>query len=90
MGSVLCEIGMGNQPGKPILVRMAVYFREVHMTEDKVRDSKPDRTRINVNEAHERRDWAAKFGISEGKLRDIVVKVGSRAKDVAAALGKKL
>jgi hypothetical protein len=60
------------------------------MADDKTKTGKPDRDRINVNEAYELRDWAAKFGISEGKLRDTVTKVGPMAKDVAAALGKKL
>ncbi len=45
-----------------------------------------DRQRINVNQDHELRDWAAKFGVSADALRRAVKAVGDRADAVEAHL----
>ena len=45
-----------------------------------------DRTRINVNEDYELRDWSKKFGVSPDELKKVVGNVGDRAKDVEAHL----
>jgi hypothetical protein len=56
--------------------------------DDKSKVGKPDRDRININEAYELRDWTKKFGVSEDALKTAVKKAGPMAKDVAKALGK--
>jgi hypothetical protein len=60
------------------------------MADDKSKTGKPDRDRINTSEEYEVRDWARRFGVSEGELRAAVRKVGPMANDVAKALGKSL
>jgi hypothetical protein len=45
-----------------------------------------DRTRINVNQDHELRDWAQKFGVKPSALKDAVQAVGDRADKVEAHL----
>ncbi|MGE5166335.1 MAG: DUF3606 domain-containing protein [Sphingobacteriales bacterium] len=47
-----------------------------------------DRKRINVNEDHELRYWAHRFGVSRDQLKRAVSKVGVMADDVARELGK--
>ena len=37
------------------------------------------RTRINVNQDYELRDWAKKFGVTPEQLREAVQAVGDRA-----------
>lgn len=41
-----------------------------------------DRTRINVNQEHEVRDWAQKFGVSTERLKQAVRAVGDRVEKV--------
>ena len=49
-----------------------------------------DRTRIDVSQAYELRDWADKFGITREELRAAVQAVGDKAADVERYLrGKK-
>ena len=45
-----------------------------------------DRTRINVNQDYEVRDWSKKLGVSPDELKKAVANVGDRAKDVEAHL----
>jgi hypothetical protein len=45
-----------------------------------------DRTRINVNQDYELRDWSKKLGVSPDELKKAVASVGDRAKDVEAHL----
>lgn len=56
------------------------------MSDDKSKTGSPDRKRINLNEDYEVRDWSARFGVSEERLRAAVAKVGSMADDVEAEL----
>ena len=56
------------------------------MPDDKSKPGGQDRTRIDVSEAYELRDWAEKFGVSEDELKAAVSKVGDRAAAVARYL----
>lgn len=56
------------------------------MSDDKKKTGNPDRQRVNVNEDYELRDWAAKWGVSEQRVRDAVSKVGTIADDVEREL----
>ena len=58
------------------------------MSDDKTNTGDPDRQRINLSEDYEVRDWAAKFGVSEDRLRAAVKKVGNQADDVRRELSK--
>ncbi len=52
------------------------------MADDKSMRSGQDRTRINVNEDYEVRDWAKKLDASPEQIREAVKAVGDRAADV--------
>ena len=41
-----------------------------------------DRTRINVKEGYELRDWSKKFGVTKDKLKEAVQPVGDQADKV--------
>ena len=58
------------------------------MADDKTRSGGQDRTRINVHEAYELRDWAEKFGVSADELQAAVAAVGTQASDVEAYLAR--
>ena len=45
-----------------------------------------DRTRIDVNQDHELRDWSKKFGVTPQQLKEAVQAVGNRAADVEQRL----
>jgi hypothetical protein len=47
------------------------------------------RSRININEDYEVRDWCKSLGVAEDKLRKAVAAVGDRADKVREHLGKK-
>ena len=52
------------------------------MADDKTKTGGQDRTRINVNEDYEVRDWAKKFNVTPEALREAVKAVGSSAEAV--------
>lgn len=56
------------------------------MTDDKAKTGGSDRQRISLSEDYEVRDWTAKFGVTEARLREAVAKVGDRADDVEQEL----
>jgi hypothetical protein len=56
------------------------------MTDSTTQRHGQDRTRINVNQPHELRDWADKFGVSPQQIEDAVRSVGNQASDVQAHL----
>jgi hypothetical protein len=58
------------------------------MPDDKTKTAEPDRSRINIHEPYELRDWSKKFGVSEDQLKQAVQKVGTSADKVAKELGK--
>lgn len=45
-----------------------------------------DRTRIDVSQEHERRDWAKKFGVTPEQLEQAVRAVGDQASVVESYL----
>ncbi|AYD65865.1 DUF3606 domain-containing protein [Achromobacter sp. LC458] len=56
---------------------------------DDLKDRGPqDRSRINVNEAHELRYWTQALGVTEAQLREAVQAVGASAAAVRKHLGK--
>lgn len=56
------------------------------MSDDKSKTGQADRLRINLSEDYEVRDWSAKYGVSEERLRAAVEKVGPMAEDVEREL----
>jgi len=49
------------------------------MSDDKTQPGSQDRTRINVNEDYELRDWSKKFNVSPDQLKAAVKAVGTNA-----------
>lgn len=58
------------------------------MADNKSKVGKPDRSRINVDEEYELKDWSEKFAISPTMLKQIVGKVGPMVDDVKAEIEK--
>ncbi len=52
------------------------------MADDLTRRGGQDRGRININQEHEVRDWAARLGVTKEQLKAAVQAVGDRADDV--------
>jgi hypothetical protein len=52
------------------------------MADDKSNNGGADRTRINVNQDYELRDWSKKFDVTPEQLKEAVKAVGDRAADV--------
>jgi hypothetical protein len=52
------------------------------MTDDPARSSGQDRGRIDINNHHEVRDWAARFGVTKEQLKIAVGAVGDRVDEV--------
>ena len=59
------------------------------MADDKSKVGGQDRTRININEDYEVRDWCRALGVTEDELRRAVAAVGDQADKVRTHLGKK-
>jgi hypothetical protein len=57
------------------------------MPDDLNNRSRPDRDRINVNEAHALHNWALVLGISTHELKQAVQAVGDRVDKVFEHLG---
>ena len=49
------------------------------MSDDLSKRGGSDRARININQEHEVRYWAEKFGVSTEQLREAIGAVGDRA-----------
>jgi len=56
------------------------------MSDDLKQRSGQDRTRIDVHQDYELRDWAKKFGVSPDELKRAVAEVGDRADKVEERL----
>jgi len=56
------------------------------MSDDKSKSGGQDRSRINVNEDYELRDWSKKFGVTPDELRAAVKVAGTSADAVEAHL----
>ena len=52
------------------------------MADDLSRRSGQDRGSININQHHEVRDWAARFGVTKEQLKIAVRAVGDRVDEV--------
>lgn len=52
------------------------------MADDKTKTGGQDRTRINVNEDYELRDWSQKFSVTPEQLKAAVKAVGTSASAV--------
>jgi len=52
------------------------------MADDTSKSGGQDRTRINVNQEHELRDWSKKYGCTPEQLKAAVKAVGTMAADV--------
>jgi hypothetical protein len=59
------------------------------MPDDKSKSGGQDRERINVNQAHELRDWAKSMKTTPEKLKEAVQAVGDRADKVRKYLSEK-
>ena len=59
------------------------------MPDDKTKSGGQDRERINVNQAHELRDWAKSLKTTREKLKEAVQAVGDRADKVRKFLREK-
>ena len=56
------------------------------MSDDRTQRGGQDRSRINLAQEYEVRDWADRFGVSEEELRRAVAEVGDRADAVESFL----
>ncbi|RST48391.1 DUF3606 domain-containing protein [Variovorax sp. MHTC-1] len=59
------------------------------MADDKTKVGGQDRTRINLSEDYEVRDWCNSLDVTEEQLRMAVAAVGDEAETVRVHLGKK-
>jgi hypothetical protein len=59
------------------------------MSDDKTKSGGSDRSRINIHESYELRDWSTKFNITPEELKAAVNRVGTSAKEVEAYLHKR-
>jgi hypothetical protein len=57
-----------------------------NMSDDKTRANGQDRSRIDVSQDYELRDWSKKFGVSREQLKAAVQAVGDRAEAVETFL----
>ena len=58
------------------------------MSDDKTKAGGSDRSRINVHESYELRDWSKKFGVTLDELKGAINRVGTSAKEVEAYFQK--
>ena len=58
------------------------------MPDDKSQVGGQDRSRINVNEEYELRDWSKSLGVTPEQLKNAVAAVGDRADKVREHLGQ--
>jgi Protein of unknown function (DUF3606) len=58
------------------------------MSDDKTNRGIQDRTRINVHEDYELRDWSKRLGVTPDELKKAVQQVGTSADAVRKHLGK--
>jgi Protein of unknown function (DUF3606) len=58
------------------------------MSDDKTNRGAADRSRIDINEDYELRDWSKRLGVSPEELKKAVQQVGTSAEAVRKHLGK--
>jgi hypothetical protein len=59
------------------------------MSDDKTKRSRRGRSRVNLSQDYEARDWAKSLGVDEHELRNAVSAVGDNAQKVRAYLRKR-
>ena len=59
------------------------------MSDDSTKRGERDRSRINVSQDYEVRDWARSLGVDEHELRNAVSAVGDNAEKVREYLRKR-
>src|SRR4051794_13532349 len=64
------------QRGTPVAALSEFHHRRRPMSDDHKKPGGQDRSRINVNEDYELRDWAKKFGVTTERLKAAVRAVG--------------
>jgi hypothetical protein len=57
------------------------------MSDDRLNQGQPDRSKINMHEDYEVRYWTKHLGITRDELAKVVEKVGNSAKAVEKELG---
>jgi hypothetical protein len=62
--------------------RLSTPERVPVMSDDLNKRGGQDRTRIDVNQDYELRDWAKKYGVTPQQLKEAVQAVGTGASDV--------
>ena len=58
------------------------------MSDDKTNRGSQDRSRINIHEEYELRDWSKRLGVTPEELKKAVGQVGTSADAVRKHLGK--
>ena len=58
------------------------------MTDNLTKRGQPDRSKINMHEAHEVKYWTHALGVSREELQKAIDKVGNSAATVRKELGK--
>jgi hypothetical protein len=66
-------------PGHGAAGWLRIQQQETHMPDDRTQRGGQDRKRINVNQDHELRNWAQKFGVSTEELKRAVQSAGDSA-----------
>jgi hypothetical protein len=61
--------------------------RRSRMSDSRLHQGEPDRSKINMNEDHEVKRWSKHLGISRERLQQLVEKVGNSAAAVRKELG---
>jgi Protein of unknown function (DUF3606) len=69
--------------------RSVATILEEPMVDNRKKRGRPDRSRIDVNQAYELQYWKKMFGVSGQQLAAAVRRVGPRVKNVAAYLANK-
>ena len=57
------------------------------MTNSKIKQVQPDRSKINMRDDDEVRHWCRHLGVSPTELQKVIAKVGNSAKAVEKELG---
>jgi hypothetical protein len=82
---------LGTRPliGHSLKFRVQRLYEVCNMSDNKSKTGSGDRSRINIRESYELRDWSNKFGVTPEELKAAIGKVGTSAQLVEAHLKKK-
>ncbi|GAA0869748.1 hypothetical protein GCM10009116_15840 [Brevundimonas basaltis] len=74
-------------PRVPVYAMAGIYtIGGFAMSDDRSQAGGQDHQRISLSDDYEARDWSAKYGVSEERLRAAVGKVGNMVDDVEREL----